>query len=405
MRIGGKLVVGFSMMAAVVVVLAVVALGAEFHVTSAGEFVSSLQAASNNGEDDVLILEAGTYQGNFSYQPRDGKTTTIRGAEGTTPSEVVLDGGGEGSVFTLVAFPEGCFVTLAGLTVQNGMRDRHYGGGIRVVSVSGTLELYLRNVIVQHNSAAYSGGGIGINPRGNSSTKVEIRDSIIRYNETPGLANGGQGRGGGIYAYAYKGNSSIELLVVNSLIYGNKANWTGGGIEFDASEVGDENTARMVLINTTVAGNVSDMNNRSWFPGGGIMIYGYGGEGSRATLELYNSIVWGNTATAGAPGQDIYLGARDPGEAELHADHCDLGDVRVDESVGSPIYEKNQVISFDPLFLDPEAGDFRLGEDSPCLDAGTADVSGPGLPGLDIDGNPRVCGAAPDLGPYERCGD
>ncbi len=90
---------------------------------------------------------------------------------------------------------------------------------------------------------------------------------------------------------------------------------------------------------------------------------------------------------------------------EIHIYHCDLSDVRVDESVGFPIYEEIQAISSDPLFPDPEAGDFQLGEDFSCLDAGTVEISAPGLPVLDINGNLRICGIAPDLGLYERCGD
>jgi parallel beta-helix repeat protein len=56
-------------------------------------------------------------------------------------------------------------------------------------------------------------------------------------------------------------------------------------------------------------------------------------------------------------------------------------------------------IEADPLFAGAAAGDYRLSASSPALDAGTLIEA----PGLDLDGNPRPCGKAVDLGAYERC--
>jgi len=56
-------------------------------------------------------------------------------------------------------------------------------------------------------------------------------------------------------------------------------------------------------------------------------------------------------------------------------------------------------ITLDPLFRDPAGGDYRLGGVSPCVDAG--DPQTPLLPPLDINGNLRTFGVAPDLGAFE----
>ncbi|HEX5033364.1 MAG TPA: choice-of-anchor D domain-containing protein, partial [bacterium] len=56
-------------------------------------------------------------------------------------------------------------------------------------------------------------------------------------------------------------------------------------------------------------------------------------------------------------------------------------------------------IDADPLFVNPEAGNFQLGPDSPALDAG--DTAAPGLPDLDLAGNPRVFNGQVDMGAFE----
>jgi hypothetical protein len=53
-----------------------------------------------------------------------------------------------------------------------------------------------------------------------------------------------------------------------------------------------------------------------------------------------------------------------------------------------------------PLFVDPLGGDYHQAPGSPTIDAGVNDQLGP----LDLDGNPRLLGAAPDIGAYEIAG-
>lgn len=56
----------------------------------------------------------------------------------------------------------------------------------------------------------------------------------------------------------------------------------------------------------------------------------------------------------------------------------------------------------DPLFVDPENGDFHLRNDSPAIDAGEPNVRFPDLP--DIEGIPRPQGDGFDQGAYENDG-
>lgn len=52
-----------------------------------------------------------------------------------------------------------------------------------------------------------------------------------------------------------------------------------------------------------------------------------------------------------------------------------------------------------PTFVNAAARDFHEADGSPTIDAGVAD---PSLGSLDLDGNPRTLGSAPDIGAFER---
>jgi hypothetical protein len=68
------------------------------------------------------------------------------------------------------------------------------------------------------------------------------------------------------------------------------------------------------------------------------------------------------------------------------------------EGSGTGSFSHNLVgSSYNPLFVNPSAGDFHLQAGSPAIDAGTMIA----LVATDFDGIPRPQGAAYDIGAYE----
>ncbi len=166
-----------------------------------------------------------------------------------------------------------------------------------------------------------------------------------------------------------------EICIVNSAILSN----TGSGA-FGCF------APALYLRNTLVAYNGST---HPWFPSGVLSESGSvhcssvlhnAGSGIMVNhaIDLRNSIIWGNQ-------QQIY------GDDDFYtsAYNCIESWTRLDHGT----------ISNDPQFVDAAAGDFRLLDTSPCINAGT------NMPWMwtatDLDGNPRIQYDVVDMGCYE----
>ena len=149
----------------------------------------------------------------------------------------------------------------------------------------------------------------------------------------------GWGSGGGLYSY------DSSPVITNSLFALNEAAVSGGGIF--------SHGGLPVVTNSSFHANTAGEE------GGAIY------NDSVDTLEVYNSILWGDLPEelSGAPVQVTYSDVQGgyPGEGN---------------------------ISDDPLWVDPGAGDYHLGGFSPCIDVGANDA--PALPDYDYEGDDRI---------------
>jgi hypothetical protein len=183
-----------------------------------------------------------------------------------------------------------------------------------------------------------------------------------------------EGGGGGIY------NSSSSPLIINCIFTDNLGRVVGGAINNLSSP------SKPAIVNCTFSGNIA------LELGGGAV---FSEQGSESVLR--NCVLWGDS-----PDEIV-----DYTNALTTVSNSDV-------EGGWPGAGLNN-IDLDPLFVDPDNGDFRLTPGSPCIDAGH-NWAIAGLADTDLDGNPRFadgpavdtgCGipVVVDMGTYEYQGD
>jgi hypothetical protein len=207
-------------------------------------------AISLSSRGDFIRMAAATYTENVSIP----FTLDIIGSDAST---TIIDGGSGGNVFWIPT----ARVVLSNVTVRHGAAQ-DYGGGI-FVEQRGTLTI--NNSIISDNTVGVwgRGGGGGVFVAGKAV--LTINNSTVSGNS----AHSHLGScGGGIL------NNGGTVTINKSIITGNQANSSGGGIC---------NFGTLTVNNSTVSGN------------------GDGGIYNSGTLTVVKSTMSGNT-TSGAGG-------------------------------------------------------------------------------------------------------
>jgi hypothetical protein len=295
------------------------------------------------------------------------------------PTRTVIDAGQNDRAFHIFGAPSD--ITIENITLQHG-NISSFGGCMTVSHSSDMIHLNLQDVIVQDcNSGGSFGGGISFLLI-NSQLSANLVNVIVRRGHAD-IA------GGGISIISHSDGANAEVRIINSIIYSNTAEREGGGLQVWAELGGN---TEVLIINSTITGNTS---HDQVHGGGGIAVVNT--QESTNILEIYNTILFGNTAN---PGGDLTI--------DLSGTNS-----RTDifyNDINSVIHQRGTLnqgnnLNTDPLFLDPAGDNFHLRPDSPLINSGTLFVpSPPGLPSTDFEGKPRALGGVPDIGAYESEG-
>jgi predicted outer membrane repeat protein len=273
------------------------------------------------------------------------------------------------------------YTVLDGFTISGGnangdaTADYDHGGGLYILDGSPVLT----DLIFSGNFGA---GGGGLYAEGNGTPT--ITDVLFTGNDAQ--------FGGGIYNAAgslptlanltFSGNSATyggglyidrsNPTLTNAAIWNNSVSTAGGGLFV--------NEGSPTLINVTVSGNSATN-------------YGGGIYNQRSSPTVVNSIVWGNSAsTFPAMYNDV--------ESTPTISYSDIQDsggsgTGWDTGLGT---DGGGNLDDDPRLVDATNGDLRLTYHSPAIDAGNSlSVT----TSTDLADNPRMMGAAVDMGAYE----
>ncbi len=171
--------------------------------------------------------------------------------------------------------------------------------------------------------------------------------------------------------------SSATLSLINAVVADNVSGHSYGApaIRIYNADGRVNNQIRVDLTNVTITRNSGRREYGGiWVGGGGL---------ATVTLNLTNTIVWGNAVRQG-PGEGVDLAESEElstGVLTVNAHHSDMNDVRI---LTGTLADLGGNVNVDPMFAD--GGDFHLSSASGLIDAGTD----AGLPSTDVDGDPRA---------------
>ena len=365
-----------------------VALAADRDVCPACTYTTIQSAIDATSVGDRVRVATGTYNEHLSIS----SSLTLSGGwdagftrQSGDPSATIVDSGDTYRGIYMNP-PDGTDITVESLTIQHGRTDEVgiWGAGL-YVNAWDTLDVTIRNVVVQDcKSSLSAAGGLNFVTFG-GSLSVKVENLVCRRNWANAV-------GGGLAITANDDSQvpgNVQVTITNSVFYGNTADKLYGGAVFISAQ--SKSRAEVTILNSTITGNTS---NDTYQGGGGIYVADDTDPQTKVVLQVYNSILYGNTAT---PGADLVINTQglESRTDVFFSDMSDVNDVK-------GTYNTGNNLATAPMFVNVPGNDYRLQRGSPAINTGTKAVPNPpGLPPKDSQGFPRVMGPAPDLGAYE----
>ena len=298
---------------------------------------------------------------------------------------------------------------FGGATIRDCVISSNQGGSGIGLGLGGAGGLYAKGLLdmsgcqVTNNVGGnrFGGrggaGGIGIGVL----SSIDIRECTITGN------TGGHGDRGGAGGVHTLGDSAttVDRCTISGNLGGNGVNGIGGagGMDFDQGG--------QIIVGCMVHGNQGGSSTNSHGGAGGINVEG--DTGSRVLHCTIANNTGGNGSTGNGPGGILYFEMINSGSILENSivwgnTGTELMEVVLPLNATTPVVSHSDIeggwpgtnnIDADPIFTDMASGDLHLQAASPCLDMGDATVFG--LPTADIDGDPRIVFAGPDMGADE----
>lgn len=293
----------------------------------------------------TIFIESGIYSPSTNGEVFPLGMRNYVSLNGTSVDEVILDAENKSMVFNIVNKKR---VTLENLTITKGFSEV---GGIFCHSSNSIL----KNVKIVNNTATGGSGGISFIESNPVLENVEISG-----NKTS------NGYGGALSLE----NSDAHLT--NVAILKNTAGWNGGGIFCWNSNP--------VLINSTISENTAG------YRGGGIYC-------SQSNPVLINTILWNNWP------DEVFF---EDGQNSNLVTYSNIrsGKFGIITNNNGNVNWAEGNLSEQPLFVNPDSGNFNLQENSPLINKGIAFLVWKGDTIVNIPDD-AYFGNAPDMGAFE----
>ncbi len=325
----------------------------------------TIQSAIDATRDgDTVVVDPGVYEENLVFNGHRivvGSYILTIGGD-VWIGETIIDGGGDVRVVSFTGFTEQS--TLRGFTLRNG--ESAWGGG---VFIGPRTRVVLEDLVITGNRAVEDGGGLYV-----AQSSPILERVVIRGN------NADRGGGGAYFVEA-------TPILIDCQIIQNRAAFGSGCF----SETSDINMVRVLITNNVCT-------DRS----GGVILWGGTRQGGNSffdhltisgnqcgddfdgglildtesaediTLTITNSIIWNND------GIEIII--RDGGNEwdgidSVLASYCDIdfGQDSIEVGDHGGFLLGDGILEEEPNFVSQEEFDYRLMQNSPCIDAGNPD--------------------------------
>jgi len=304
-----------------------------------------------------------------------GTTHVVAGANSSTLDGFVIKGGKDtkgGGIYLDETSPTITNCIIKTNTAENASGDAKGGGIYAFVSYS-----LIKDCIIDINTAKATqgycyamGGGVYL-----ESSYVKFENCIIQSNraEVTAPSNPGQSYGGGIYAVF--DDSSIKNTLIKSNTATSPNAGFGGGIFINGADEVDSSTTKILgcrlYSNSGQGGIFCNYSNDVIITN--CTLYGNGIVGMQLNGEcayVTNTIIWNNT-------YDLYGTL-----SSSKITYCCIEDGNFDGINGN--------INDNPQFKSAGTGDFRIKNDSPCIDAGNDGAPGLALLERDFQNQERI---------------